>query len=52
MTSCFECNQIEDYKMNETVNKFLSTQDRFLAEMHSKQPELNYSAYGPFTKNK
>ena len=38
--------------MNETVNKFLSTQDRFLAEMHLKQPELNYSAYGPFTKNK
>ena len=38
--------------MNETVNKFLSRQDRFLAEMHLKQPELNYSAYGPFTKNK
>ena len=52
MTSCFECNHAEGYKINETVNKFLSTQDIFLAEMHLKQPELNYSAYWPFTKNK
>ena len=39
-------------KMNEIVNTFLSTGDRFMPEMHLKQPGFTYSAYGPFTKNK
>ena len=40
------------YKMNEIVNKFLLTVDKFLLEMHLKQPGFTYSACGPFTKNK
>ena len=38
--------------MNETVNKFLLADDKFLPEMHLKQPGFTYSACGPFTKNK
>ena len=40
------------YKMNEIVNKFLLAGDKFMPEMHLKQPGFTYSAYGPFTKNK
>ena len=39
-------------KMNETVNKFLLAGDKFMSEMHLKQPGFTYSACGPFTKNK
>ena len=38
--------------MNEIVNKFLLEGDKFMPEMHLKQPEFTYSACGPFTKNK
>ena len=38
--------------MNEIVNKFLLTGDKFMPEMHLKQPRFIYSACGPFTKNK
>ena len=38
--------------MNETVNKFLLAGDKFMPEMHLKQPGFTYSACGPFTKNK
>ena len=38
--------------MNEIVNKFLLAGDKFMPEMHLKQPEFTYSAYGPFTKNR
>ena len=38
--------------MNEIVNKFLLAGDKFMPEMHLKQPGFTYSAYGPFTKNK
>ena len=38
--------------MNEIVNKFLLAGDRFMPEMHLKQPGFTYSACGPFTKNK
>ena len=38
--------------MNEIVNKFLLTGDKFMSEMHLKQPGFTYSACGPFTKNK
>ena len=37
--------------MNEIVNKFLLPGDKFLLEMHLKQPGFTYSACGPFTKN-
>ena len=38
--------------MNEKVNKFLLTGDKFVPEMHLKQPGFTYSACLPFTKNK
>ena len=38
--------------MNEIVNKFLLPGDKFMSEMHLKQPKFNYSACGPFTINK
>ena len=38
--------------MNEIVNKVLSAGDKFVPEMHLKQPGFTYSACGPFTKNK
>ena len=36
--------------MNEIVNKFLLAGDRFMPEMHLRQPGFTYSACGPFTK--
>ena len=38
--------------MNEIVNKFLLAEDKFMPEMHLRQPGFTYSACGPFTKNK
>ena len=38
--------------MNEIVNKFLLVEDKFMPEMHLKQPGFTYSACGPFTKSK
>ena len=38
--------------MNEIVNKFLLTGDKFISKMHLRQPGFIYSACGPFTKNK
>ena len=38
--------------MNEIVNKFLLAGDKFMPEIHLKQPGFTYSACGPFTKNK
>ena len=36
--------------MNEIVNKFLFAGDKFMPEMHLKQPRFPYGACGPFTK--
>ena len=38
--------------MNETVNKFLWAGDKFMPEMHLKQPGFTYNSCRPFTKNK
>ena len=38
--------------MNEIVKKFLLVGDKFIPEMHLKQPGFTYSACGPFTRNK
>ena len=38
--------------MNETVSTFLLAGDKFMPEMHLKQPGFNYSACGTFTKIK
>ena len=57
MISCFECNSVEcssseNYKMNDIINKFLLAGDKFLTEMHLKQPGFTYSSCRPFTKSK
>ena len=49
---CFDCNSIEVYKINDIVNKLLLAGNKFMPEMHLKQPGFTYSACGPFTKNK
>ena len=33
--------------MNEIVNKFLLAVDKFMLELHLKQPGFTYSACGP-----
>ena len=38
--------------MNEIVNKFLLVGDKFMPELHVKQPGFTYSACGPFSINK
>ena len=38
--------------MNEKINKFLLAGDKFMPEMHLRQPGFTYSACGPFTKDK
>ena len=38
--------------MNQIVNKFLLAGDKFMPEMHLKQPGFAYRDCGPFTKNK
>ena len=39
------------YKINDLVNTLLAG-DKFMPEMHLKQPGFTYSACAPFTKNK
>ena len=38
--------------MNEIVDKFLLVRDKFMSELHLKQPEFTDSVCGPFTRNK
>ena len=38
--------------MNEVTNKFLLVGDKFMPELHLKQPGFTYSACGLFTRNK
>ena len=38
--------------MDEIANKSLLTGDKFLPEMHLRQPRFTYSDCGPFTKSK
>ena len=38
--------------MNEIINKFLLVGDKFMPEMHLRQPIFVYSACGPFTRHK
>ena len=38
--------------MNETVNTFLLTEDKFVPEMNLGEPGFTYSVCGPSTKNK
>ena len=38
--------------MNNVINKFLLGGDKFMPEMHLRQPQFTYSACGPFTTHK
>ena len=38
--------------MNNVINKFLLASDKFMSEMHLRQPQFVYSAFGPFTRHK
>ena len=38
--------------MNDIINKFLLVGEKFMPEMHPRQPGFTCSACGPFTKNK
>ena len=38
--------------MNEIINKFLLVGDKFMPEMHLRQPTFVYSACGPLTRHK
>ena len=38
--------------MNNIINKFLLAGDKFMPEMHLRQPQFVYSACGPFTGHK
>ena len=38
--------------MNNVIKKFLLARDKFMPEMHLRQPRFVYSACGPFTRHK
>ena len=38
--------------MNKVINKFLLAGDKFMLEMHLRQPRFVYNACGPFTRHK
>ena len=49
------CGMLLDNKiknMNNIINKFLLIGDKFMPEMHLRQPRFVYSACGPFTRHK
>ena len=47
-----ELHNSDQFKMNKIINKFLLTGDKFMPELHLKQPGFTYSACGPFTKHR
>ena len=49
------CGMLLDNKiinMNNIINEFLLVGDKFMPEMHLRQPKFVYSACGPFTRHK
>ena len=38
--------------MNEIISKFLLEGNKFMPEMHLRQPGVTYSVCGPFTRKK
>ena len=47
------CGMLLDNKIiNNIINKFLLVGDKFMPEMHLRQPRFVYSACGPFTRHK
>ena len=37
--------------MNNLINRFLLAGDKFIPEIHLRQPQFTYSACGPFTRH-
>ena len=37
--------------MNNIINKFVLAGDKFMPEMHLRQPQFFYSVCGPFTRH-
>ena len=37
--------------MNNLINRFLLVGDKFMPEIHLRQPQVTYSACGPFTRH-
>ena len=49
------CGMLLDNKiinMNNIINKFLLAGDKFMPEMHLRQPQFIYSVCGPFTRHR
>ena len=49
------CGMLLDNKiinMSNIINKFLFAGDKFIPEMHLRQPQFVYNACGPFTRHK
>ena len=49
------CGMLLDNKvinMNNIINKFLLAGEKFMPEMHLRQPQFIYSACGPFTRHR
>ena len=42
----------DEFKMSNIINKFLLPGDKFMPELHLKQPGFTYSACGPFIKHR
>ena len=42
----------DQFRMNKTINKFLLTPDKFMPQLHLKQPRFTYSACGQFTTHR
>ena len=45
-------NRMKDALWNNIINKFLLAGDKFMPEMHLRQPQFVYSACGTFTRHK
>ena len=44
--------QFDCMRMNNIINKFVLAGDKFMSEMHLRQPQVTDSTCGPFTKHK
>ena len=51
-TTCKELVSSALINMNNIINKFLLAGDKFMPEMHLRQPQFVYSACSPFTRHK
>ena len=42
----------DQFKVNKIINEFLLTGDKFMPELHQKQPRFTYSVCRSFTKHR